>query len=263
MPIGAGAIAGGVVAAGTLVLAVAVIGHAQQLMASRTLEEQKLELAQTPRVEAWLQQHDDYMTRSAVPLLVLIVQNLGQGTATDLRWWFEGVNEEQWRKRQIGGIWPSCREHAGGQQVLPAGARIPVVLTGGRNLHTEPGKADSYVEEVEPFNIVLEYRDLRGNTYGPQTVGLDPGRLYRSGGRGPVSALHDIAHVLRRKFQVQGPAYEENPLHGLSTRRVDQIRELTNISQGDGSATRVWDEQAEWWVGVAKATKKREVGSET
>lgn len=248
----------GVLSVATLWLAKEAGRHSREMKLARELEEKKQEIERTPYLEAWLQQPDNDLLRGDIAYLMLIVGNVGEAAARNIRWWFKDVDEEQWKKREIGGVWPSNREKSGGQRILPGGGRIPVVMVGGRNLHTEPGKPDHQREEIKAFSIVLEYSDIDGSEKWKREIRLDPSSLYRSGGRGPASPLHDIAAILRRAFDVSGPSYARDPLHGLSAQRVEELRETANIMQGDGSFTRVANEQSEWLVGGKGSQKQDE-----
>ena len=52
----------------------------------------------------------------------LVIANVGLGVASGVRWWFDGVDKEDWKSRGVYGIgWPDCGRHSAGIEILKPG----------------------------------------------------------------------------------------------------------------------------------------------
>ena len=226
--------------------------HGAEMKAERMRKE-------TPFVVGWLQWTENDLTRGNVPLLWLVLENVGEGAAKDLKWWFEDVNEEQWEKRRIGGAyWPDSEERAGGQRILPGGRRISMVLTGGRSLTVEPGTRDDEWEkhkDVEPFTLRLKYKNMKEEEVEPAPTKLNPSELYRRGGGAATSPLAEIAWLMRKAWNISGPWYSEHPDGGRAAKlragaiETGTAREGVNTEKPDNSRTDVTGRREGYKVG--------------
>lgn len=227
------------VAVATGWLAVEAGKHARRMRETNELAAREQEWKNTPVVEAWLQGTENELTRGSVALLWLVLQNVGGGAARNVRWWFEDVDEEQWKQRRIGGAyWPDSEEAAAGQRILPAGGRIQLIMTGGRSLTVAPGTADydwEKHEPVHPFKIRVSYENLAGERTEREPIRLDPRPLYRRGGGETSSPLSQIAEILKKHTGVSLGIGAEHPAGGVPARFRGTERDPVQAAKFDQS----------------------------
>ena len=229
-----------------------------EMRRGREFAEEQAALKRKPVLEGWLEQEENKLAHGHIPMLWLVIGNVGQGCAQNVEWWFDVPEETraQWAKRGVGGAnWPASREQAGGQRILRGGDRISLVMSGGRSLYTEDGIGDyewDKHEDLKRFTLVLRYEGLQEEKgVREERQELDPQMLYRRGGGKLTSPIHRIAYALEKGLKVSAPVYQEHPRRGLPA--AHQSKGTERLVEGtlspDGASTRVTDTLSRYKTG--------------
>ena len=224
----------------TVVLAVVTGLHVQEKRRERR------ERA-TPRVHAWL----EFQWRRSVPVLDLLICNVGAGTAEGVKWWFEEVDQEDWRRRVELEHWPFNERKAWGVEYLRPGEEIRLALAGGRDLYAPEGTditAQRTHYPVKPFVVALRYgaEDKAGEAGTPKGTirkRIVPRMAYpRNTGAGDVG--HRIADALERGPGKGVAWFGEQPGRGMpegGPRRHDWNEQNERMQRGEDP--RGWDDE--------------------
>ena len=183
----------------------------------KSMKERDLQERATPRVKAWV----GHNWKRSVPTLELIIANLGEGPAQNVKWWFEDVDLEDWEKRIELINWPDLERNASSTDFLRSGEEIRLVLAAGRDLYAPTGTSDrrqSTHYPVKPFTVALSYEAL------PRNAGERPTQVRERKRVAPVMAYplntgapdpgHRLADAVERGVG-RGPAwYGQHPDKG-------------------------------------------------
>lgn len=213
---------------GLMMLTGALVYCAKQEVKMKTTD---LRERATPRVRAWI----GYNWQRSVPTLEVIIANLGEGAAKDVRWWFEDVDEADWENRIELINWPDCEENAASVDFLRSGEEIRITLAMGRDLTAPSGTNINQQKThypVKPFTVALRYEALpetsgEGKEEEPVRTSLTP-RLAYPANTGAADGLHRIADALERGPGMGISWYGKHPDQGRSAsapRRPDWTEE--------------------------------------
>ena len=160
-----------------------------------------------------------------MPMLEVLVGNVGQGVAETVRWWYEDVDEEDWKLRVLSAGWADSESNAAGVDVLLPNEKVENVLSGGRNLFAPTGTGESdYANHypVRPFSVVVTWTHPNGQPDRRKTR-IKPKLLYQMDG----AALHPIARIADALEKLgTGPNhYAKHPLRGIRKTTSESILE--------------------------------------
>ena len=210
--------AGVAVATCLLFVATAFLGwqareHTREMRRGRKLQEAERIRKTTPIIRAWLESNQGKVAGLGMEFAWLVIGNVGEGTAENLRWWFEDMDEEEWSHR-----WdsyagdpstPDKEENSAGQQVLRAGSEVRAVLWGKDRVR-------------KPFTIQIRYETTGGAGRTEQeATRLVPELLYIRGGGEPDDALKHIKESMG-KMEVHMRAIARNSAKEGSGETPDQ-----------------------------------------
>lgn len=161
----------------------------------------ELKEAGTPRVRAWLAHN----WQRSEPTLDLIIANLGEGAAKNVKWWFEDVDKADWENRVELISWPDCEENASHVGFLRSGEEIRITMAGGRNLYAPTGTNINQQKAhypVKPFTAALRFEPVteageRATDKEPLKTTLAPKLAYPLN-TGSGDGLHRIADAIER-----------------------------------------------------------------
>ena len=208
----------------TLIVTVAIVAAAwSTARATKRLAKimaREEEARKTPDVVVWLKPEFG----GPIPLLNIVVGNVGMGVARDVRWWFQNVDREDWKVREIMMIWPDSPETAPAIDVLMPGEKFEMTL-GGPSLVAPDKKLYPHVKTeapMKPFDVKVRFRNMLGENMGMRTYTCEAQKLRNTGGRA-THPLHRIADALEKA--TGGPKYfGESPEMGQPASEVDKLK---------------------------------------
>lgn len=225
-----------VMAAATVVLAFATVGLVwATVVLSRTTKQQfrwlkeDAEEKKRPDVRAFVRRMKGDLSMAHMEL---VIANVGLGVADGVRWWFDGVDKEDWKSRGVYGVgWPDCGRHSAGIEVLKPGDEETSHLVGGIRLvapvGVNEGDHDKHTH-LKPFRVLVEYTARGSSEVEKHCFEIDPEILYRSGGM-VAGPLVEIATVLRKvaekKWSVYHSRYPQHPDWGKPACDMERLKE--------------------------------------
>ena len=208
----------------TLMATVAIVAAARSTARGTKqlakIAEREEEARKTPDVVVWLKPEFG----GTIPLLNIVVGNVGTGVARDVRWWFQNVDREDWKVREIMMIWPDGPETAPSIDVLMPGEKFEMTM-GGPSLVVPDRRLYPHVKTetpMKPFDVEVRFRNMAGEDMGMRTYTCEVQKLRNTGGRA-THPLHRIADALEKA--TGGPKYfGESPGIGQPASEADEIR---------------------------------------
>ena len=204
----------------TVAIVVATWNTARGTRQLAKLAEREEEARKTPDVVAWLKPEFG----GTIPLLNIVVGNVGTGVARDVKWWFQNVDREDWNEREITMIWPDRPETAPSIDVLMPGEKFETTL-GGPSLIVPDRKLYPHVKTeapMKPFDIKVHFRNMVGEDMGIRKYTCEVSKLRNLGGRAR-HPMHRIADALEKA--TGGPKYfGESPGMGQPASEVDRLK---------------------------------------
>ena len=150
------------------------------------VSELTLKAGTTPQVIAYLQ---DHFHDTLVPIVTVVVENIGHGTAQNVLYQLR-IEDEAGQKLAKKYFFANKKDMK--MNFLPAGVKREMTLGSTAKLY-DP---DSDSPIVAPFTVTVQYENLNGEQFGPQTFLLDLNQFEGSGGV-PNSSLVDIEKSLQ------------------------------------------------------------------
>lgn len=172
---------------GTMWLAVEARRHTKEMREANSLASRQMAQRVKPCVVIWLEPDDDVLRRGDVLMMWARIENVGEGPARNVRWWFE-YNGPYDSPKLGSGPQPTSEESAGGVDSLPAGKRVQFAMGGGEQMKTMHQGMVAY----------LKYEDMEGSEY-KERFRLDTERLYTWGGGPVTNPLMRIANAIGKK----------------------------------------------------------------
>ena len=211
----------------TVAIVVAAWSTARGTKQLAKIAEREEEARKTPEVVVWLKPEFG----GTIPLLNIVVGNVGTGIARDVRWWCQNVDRDDWNEREIMMIWPDRPETAPSIDVLMPGERFEMTL-GGPSLVVPDKKLYPHVKTealMKPFAVEVRFRNMVGEDMGVRTYTCDVPKLRNTGGRA-THPLHRIADALEKA--TGGPKYfGESPEIGQPASEVDKLQHGKEATQ--------------------------------
>ena len=225
-----------VMAAATVVLALATLALVWATsVLSRTTKQQfhwlkkDAEEKKSPDIRAFVRRMKGGFSMAHMEL---VIANVGLGVASGVRWWFDGVDKEDWKSRGVYGIgWPDCGRHSAGIEILKPGDEEVSHLVGGIRLRVPVGVNEEDYDKhthLKPFKVLVEYTARGSSEVEKRCFEVDPEILYRAGGMvaGPLVEIATVLHdVAKKKWGVHDRRYPEHPDWGKPACDVERSRE--------------------------------------
>lgn len=204
----------------TVAIVVAAWSTARGTKQLAKIAEREEEARKTPDVVVWLKPEFG----GTIPLLNIVVGNVGTGVARDVRWWFQNVDREDWKGREITMIWPDSPETAPSIDVLMPGEKFEMTL-GGPSLVAPDKKLYPHVKTetpMKPFDVEVRFRNMIGEDMRERAYTCEVPKLRNIGGRA-THPMHRIADALEKA--IGGPkCFGESSEVGQPASEVDKIQ---------------------------------------
>ena len=175
-----------IIAIGTLAIVVVTACMVKATNRMAKVSELTLKAGTTPQVIAYLQ---DHFHDTLVPMVTVVMENVGHGTAQNVLY---RLHIEDEAGQELAKKYHFANKKDMKMNFLPTGVKREMTLGPTAELY-DP---DSDSPTVAKFTVTVQYENLNGEQFGPQTFLLDLNQFEGSGGVAK-SSLVDIEESLR------------------------------------------------------------------